>query len=262
MTVTARRRRRLLWAAGVGVAALAGVLVWLLAPNEKGGLSTPTQTGPVQRVPRFRQVPVTSQRRAAVDATFEKFVPLAMGRRDPVEARAYVTPNLRSQATLADWRSGTIPVPPFVAKAPYSGWTSIYSYPKVMAVELTLQPKLPSDPVTSFSVDLKLAKGKWLVDGIYQLGTHGGVAAPKQKASAPAPSGEESRKVDNGLKGRLGFVWILVPLGLLSLIVIVPLAAFTRQWWSDRRVKRRYRGELSRELPPLPRPGGPERGRD
>jgi hypothetical protein len=59
--------------------------------------------------------------------------------------------------------------------------------------------------------------------------------------------------VVGGSRGRLSGTWLLVPLGLLSLIVIVPAVVFTRQWLSDRRVKRRHRGELTKELPPLPR---------
>jgi hypothetical protein len=109
MTMSARTRRRLRWLAAISAAGLAGLLVFLLVPNKKGGIATPTQTAPVQRVPRARQVPVTPQRHAAIDRLFDHFVPLAMARRDPVAARAYVTPNLREQATLADWRSGTIP---------------------------------------------------------------------------------------------------------------------------------------------------------
>jgi hypothetical protein len=60
--------------------------------------------------------------------------------------------------------------------------------------------------------------------------------------------------VIGGSHGRLGAVWLLVPLGLLSLIVIVPVFVFSRDWLADRRVGRRYRRKLPKELPPLPRP--------
>ena len=51
-------------------------------------------------------------------------------------------------------------------------------------------------------------------------------------------------------------VWLLVPVGLLSLIVIVPAIVFLSGWLADRRVARKYRGELRRELPPLPQRRG------
>jgi hypothetical protein len=120
-----------------------------------------------------------------------------------------------------------------------------------MAVELTLQPKLAHDAVTSYEVNLALVKGKWLVDGIYELGTHGGVAEPPKQAAPGAPK-QEISKVDNGLKGRLGFVWLLIPLMLLSLIVIVPAAIFTRDWPPDRTGEAGPRN-AERELRPLPR---------
>lgn len=250
--MSARKRRRLLWLGAICAAVFAGLLVFLLVPNKKGGIATPTQTAPVQRVPHLREVRVTPERHAAIDSLFDHFVPLAMARRDPVAARAYVTPNLRSQATLAEWRSGTIPVPPFEPKPPYNGWTTVLAYPKLMSVELTLEPKLPQDPVTSYEVNLALVKGKWLVDGIYELGTHGGVAQPPKQVAAATP--QPNGKGDNRLKGRLGLVWILVPLLLLSLIVLVPAAIFTRDWLADRRAMRRGRDRAREELPPLPRP--------
>ena len=78
MTTSARTRRRLLWLGAICAAAVAGLLVFLLVPNKKGGIATPAQTAPVQRVPHLRQVPVTPERHAAIDRLFNQFVPLAM----------------------------------------------------------------------------------------------------------------------------------------------------------------------------------------
>jgi hypothetical protein len=164
-----------------------------------------------------------------------------------------VTPALRSQATPAEWRAGTIPVPPYdPAGSTFHGWRTVYSYPRLVSVELTLQPARAQDAVTSFAVDVKRVGTRWLVDSMYELGTHGGVKAPPPKEAAPSPESKPS-PVDEGIKGRLGFIWILVPLGLLSLIVLVPLVLFSRDWLADRLVSRKYRGELRKELPPLPR---------
>jgi hypothetical protein len=249
-----RARRRLLWAAGVAVAALAGVLVFALVPNKKGGLkSATTETGTVQVVPHTREVPMTPKRRAAINRLFDRFVPTAVARRNPVAARQYVTPNLRSQASLAEWRAGTIPVPPFQPRGTiFHGWRTIYSYPRTASVELTLEPKQAQDEVTSFAVNLNLLRGRWLVDGMYQLGTHGGSTAPPPKQTAPSSEPKVS-KSDQGLKGRLGFIWILVPVGLLSLIVLVPLALLARDALAYRRVAKREGRRSRQELPPLPR---------
>jgi hypothetical protein len=88
--------------------------------------------------------------------------------------------------------------------------------------------------------------------GIASEGTHGGesAAAPAVTTTAAATTTEH---VVGGSRGRLSDVWLLVPLGLLSLIVIVPAVVFTGQWVNDRRVRRRDRDNPATQLPPLPR---------
>lgn len=235
------------------VAAGAAVLVFVLLPNDKGGIASSSQAGTVQVVPNRKQIRVTPQMQASIDALFDRFVPLAVARRDPGSVRSLVTPNLWRQATPAEWREGTIPVPPYdPAGKTFHGWSTIYAFPHDVSVRLTLEPKRPRDPVGSFVVGLKQAGSRWLIDSIYLEGTHGGesAAAPTQTATAATTT----ERVIGGSRGRLGAVWILVPLCLLSLIVIIPFVVFTRQWWNDRRVRRRHRAALSKELPPLPRP--------
>jgi hypothetical protein len=153
---------------------------------------------------------------------------------------------------MAEWRAGTIPVPPFdPAGTTFHGWTTIYSYPREASVELTLQPRRPRDPVGSFVVNLRQVGARWLVDGIYAHGTHGGQNESAARDANAEPTTTE--RVIGGSHGRLGAVWLLVPLAFLSLIVIVPVLVFGRDWLADRRVSRRHRRKLSKELPPLPR---------
>ena len=204
------------------MAAGVAALVVALLPEHHGGIASSVQSGPVQTVARPKQVRMTPQVRRRIDQLFDRFVPTAIARRDPVGARAYVTPALRGQATVGEWRMGTIPVPPY-------------------------------DPAgTTFHVNLKQVGSRWLVDGIYAHGTHGGQSAAAAPDTAAEPTTTE--RVIGGSHGRLGAVWLLVPLGLLSLIVIVPVFVFSRDWLADRRVGRRYRRKLPKELPPLPRP--------
>jgi hypothetical protein len=236
----------------VGGAVAVGI-AFLLLPNQKGGIRSPVNTDSVQLVPRPKQVPLTPEDRAAIDDLFDRFVPAAIARRDPAAARADVTPNLRAQATPAQWRQGTIPVPPYdPAGTTFHGWRPFYSFPGIASVELTLEPRHAGDPVASFVVNVKKVGARWLVDGIYQEGSHGGGGTGT--ATQPGGTTATTTRVIGGSHGRLGLVWLLVPFGLLSLIVIVPVVVFTAQWWSDHRVRRRHRGELTKELPPLPRP--------
>ncbi len=242
------------------VAAGVAVLVFVLLPNDKGGIASSTESGTVQVVQERKQIRVTRQMRASIDTLLDRFVPLAVARRAPGSVRPLVTPNLWRQATPAEWRSGTIPVPPYdPGGKSFHGWRTIYAFPRDVSVELTLEPKQPRDPVGSFVVGLKKPSSRWLVDSIYLEGTHGGesAAAPTKTGAATA-----TERVIGGSRGRLGAVWILVPLALLSLIVIIPVVVFTRQSWNDRRVKRRHRAALSKELPPLPRPPSAPRDPD
>ena len=143
--------------------AAAGIAVVLL-PNDHGGIASSSETGSAQLVRRQRQIRVTPEMRSSIDALLDEFVPRAIARRDPGSVRPFVTPTLWRQATPAEWRGGTIPVPPFdPAGTTFHGWRTIYA----------------------------------------------------------------SEHVAGGSRGRLSSVWILVPVALLSLIVIIPLAVFT-----------------------------------
>jgi hypothetical protein len=243
------------------VAAGVAVLVFVLLPNDKGGIASSSESGTVQVVRSRKQIRVTPQMRASIDTLLDRFVPVAVARHDPGSVRPLVTPNLWRQASPAEWRSGTIPVPPYdPAGKTFHGWRTIYAFPRDVSVELTLEPKRPRDPVGSFVVGLKKPASHWLVDSIYLEGTHGGESAAAPTKTAGAATTTE--RVIGGSRGRLGAVWILVPIGLLSLIVIVPAFAFTRQSWNDRRVRRRHRADLSKELPPLPRQPSARRDSD
>ena len=250
-------------AGAVLAAAGAAALVVALLPDDHGSIAASSQTRAAQLVHRQRQIRVTPAMRTAIDVLFDEFVPRAIARQAPGSVRSLVTPNLWRQATPAEWRSGTIPVPPYdPAGTTFHGWRTVYAFPRNLSVELTLEPKRPRDPVETFIVGLKQIGSRWLVDGIYAEGAHGGGSAAAAPTSTAAAQTTTTEHVVGGSRGRLSSIWLLVPVGLLSLIVLIPLAVFTRQWLSDRRVRRRYRGELSKELPPLPHPGGPGRESD
>ena len=246
-----RTRRRLLWLGAV--AAVGGVvgLVFALLPESKGGFNTPRSKGKVQVVRQERQVPLTARTRKEINALLDRFVPAAVERRDPEAAYDLVTPTLKAVAPRRLWKTGEIPVSPFDTRGTeFHGWTVVTSYRNALTIDLTLPPRNPKDGPAAFTVDLKRIDGRWRVDEFYRRTGYAPApsAAPKPK---PATTAVGQRKT-TASKGRIGAIWLLVPLGLLSLIVIVPAFLFLRGWLEDKRVKRRYRREMSSELPPLP----------
>jgi hypothetical protein len=211
----------------------------------------------VQRIRAERQVPLPATSRAQINALLDRFVPAAVARRDPAAAFDLVTPSMRSQTTRADWATGSIPAPTYDPQGTeFHGWRATLSYPNHASIELVLQPgKTERDPA-AFLVDLRRIKSRWLVDGIYERASFATSARTETTAKTETAS---SKPVIGGSRGRLGLIWFLVPLGLLSLIVIVPAGIFLAGWITDRRVARKYRDQRSKELPPLPRRRDPER---
>jgi hypothetical protein len=252
--ISPRARRRLLWVAVLAVAGGGVALVFALLPESKGGFdNTPRSRETVQIVRPQRQVPLSRTDRAEINRLFDRFVPAAVERRHPEAAYDLVTKTLRSVAPRSQWRTGSIPVSPFdAAGTRFHGWTVITSYRTSVTLDLTLLPRNPKDGPASFTVDLKRIRGRWLVDEFFRRTSYGPAAAAKPRAKATTTAAPAHRS--SGARGRLGAIWFLVPLGLLSLVVIVPAILFTRGWLQDKRVARRYRAELSSQLPPLPRP--------
>lgn len=255
--MTPRARRRLLWLAALGIAGAVAAVVVAVLPSSKGGFKGPRSGGPVQIVRPRKQVPPSARDRAEINALLDRFVPAAVERRDPAAAYDLVTATLSAGTTRAQWRTGQIPVSPYDAGGTrFHGWIVITSYPGDITLDLTLQPRNPNDGPASFTVYLKRVRGRWLVDEFYRRAGYEPATAPTPPRSATVAAPNRHR---SSSRGRLGPIWFLVPLGLLSLIVIVPLIIFGKGWLDDKRVARKYREELSKELPPLPRPRDRER---
>jgi hypothetical protein len=191
---------------GALVAAVAG-LVFVLLPNDKGGIETPASNQPVQRVQKERQAPLTAASRSQINALLDRFVPAAVARRLPEAAYDLVTPSMRAQTTRADWASGSIPAPTYdPGGIEFHGWRAVLSYPNQASIELVLQPgKTERDPA-AFFVDLKRIKSRWLVDGIYERASFATSSGTKAKGKTATTA---AKKVIGGSRGRLGEIWLL-----------------------------------------------------
>lgn len=246
-----RRRRRLAW--GACFAAL--VLVVLLAVKAMpGGKEQPPETwsnSPATDVlAAEKPVKVTKRDRAEINTALDRFVPAAVARKNPVDAYAVSTPNLRRQATQRQWRVGDIPVHPFPARGrTFHGWTLNFARRNHVNLDLLLMPDPRKErrPI-AFTIDLQRIRGDWLVDAVVPIA----VFAPLPPQGNRGPVISTNDLVPAGVRGgastnsRLSYVWFALPFALVGGAIALVLALGLRSVLRDRRARQRQR-----PLPPV-----------
>jgi hypothetical protein len=227
-------RRRLAWVGVLAVVCAAVAVVAVVLPNTSGNVKSNFSDEPVQRVIRERQVPVTSKRRAEVNALFDEFVPDAVARRDPGAAYDLVTPSFRAGTSRSSWRAGELPVYPYKPRGDsFHGWTVDTSFRDTMSVQLYLQPHDPGDGAVAVNVDLQRLRGRWLIDSFYPRTSYAPAKSAPSKATpttrVAAPPVE--RQAHNGL------MWALI-LTFFSLVLLTPVVIIAGSWARARRSRR------------------------
>lgn len=96
------------------------------------------------------------------------FVPEAAGRVHPGRARFLATPQMRAEATPAQWRAGNLPVYPYpVSDAPF-GIRPITVTPTDVTFDLMLHPKDGSGAgVAVYTAEVQKIGGRWLVNEMF-----------------------------------------------------------------------------------------------
>jgi hypothetical protein len=244
-----RRRRRLLWAAGF---AMLAILVGIAAKAMPNGEELPAETFGAQRavdVPAEEKlVKLTRRDRTAINRTLDRFVPAAVARRNPADAYAVSTPNLRGQATARQWRTGDIPVHPFPARGrTFHGWTLNYAMRDHVNLDLLVMPDLRKErrPI-AFTIDLEKVRGQWLVDAVLPIAVF--APLPPQGNRGPVISTYDlvPSNVRGGAasKSRLSHAWFALPFVLVVGGIVLVGGLVVRSWLRDRRIQHR-------PLPPL-----------
>jgi hypothetical protein len=244
-----RRRRRLAWGASIGALVLVAVLALKALP---GGKELPPETFSKQQavdvVANEKLVKVKPADRREINVTLDRFVPAAVARQDPADAYAVSTPNLRSQATRKQWRTGDIPVHPFPARGrTFHGWTVNYAKRNHVNLDLLVMPDLKKErrPI-AFTIDVQKVKGRWLVDAVLPIA----VFAPLPPQGNRGPVISTYDLVPSGVRGgaasrsRLSHAWFLLPVVVIGGGILFVVAFILRGWLRDRRVRHR-------PLPPL-----------
>ena len=158
------------WALWIGIAVLvAGVAAYaatrLASNGNSNAASTVTQAGP--------SVALDPQARAVA----KDFVATAVARKNLVEAWNLAAPVMRQNLTLAQWKTGTIPVQPYPVGQAAAQYTVASSHPDSASLRVVFTPPPGSSTQAGdFMITLDRSSGKWLVTSWVPreiVGSHG-----------------------------------------------------------------------------------------
>jgi hypothetical protein len=183
-----------------------------------------------------------------------QFIRYAVAREDPAKAWDVAGPDLRSGLTRKKWDTGAIPVVNYPAAHKGLGsWSYVkYSYANTVGLEVFVFPKRGSG-YSAMTADAEVVKdndGRWQVNYWMPERFHGptAVSAKKVKAAkktARANTTKSTQKTAAAAPSRAGQparttgFWLALPIGILSLIILAPLALLLVGWLRNRRAAAR-----------------------
>ena len=181
--------------------------------------------------------------RAAIDRVLARFIPDAVYRQNPLEARSFAAPELLAGTTKAQWAKGSIPVYPFAGRGTsFSGWAPEYvDGPRVaFTVLVHAKSKHAKVPQVLYNVVMRKLGGRWLVQSFYPSVIFGQHSITSSKDYAPGTTSSSNHQ--------LGTVWFAIPAAVIGAVLAIPIVIFAGMWF------RRRRSLANRaELPPLPK---------
>jgi hypothetical protein len=252
-----RLRRRLKWVAIAGSLVVAGILVAVLIPSK--GPSNDNAVGirpPAQLAINTHQKLSQADRRR-IDTLLDRFIPAAVGRRDPTTAWALAGPELRSASSLSAFRKGDLPVPNYPANEKnYHHWRAIDVEKGSVVLNVLVHPRNPKKLGTwVFSVEVVKPKSHWLVNRIYTIAV---MNPPERPATvthelgpadyaAPPPTSRTSTTSSSSSHS-----FLLPVVAIFALVLLIPGALGIAALVRARRWRQAVRASGRTELPPLP----------
>jgi hypothetical protein len=245
-------RRRLGWAAtGLLFVGCIGLLIVLIPgkadePEEPtaatGGFLPPEQEQEVTRSQRQLNAPL---------AVAARFVQTAVARKNVGESWDILSPTYdgKSGYTRKTWARGDIPVQPFPVDR--AKWDLDHSLENEVGLLVALYPPRNSDyQAAVFKIDLRaFGQGKsrrWLVDyfgpaGMGNINVEGRGASTTPNFNRATGLPNLDPRVNNG-RSRLNRAWIAVPIGILGLAILIPIALVITNVIRARRAERDFAG--------------------
>ena len=240
-----RWRRRLVWLAALAVLVGGIVGVGVEWPNTAPKEAGPSGQAHINYAPP-KKVRLNVRDKSLALAVASTFVNTAVARKNVDRSWNLVTPEFRSGVSRKEWDSGTLPsVPPFPVQE--ARWKFSYSDVEGVGYSIALFPKKGSSQRAQvFLVELRpVVVGKkhtYLISSwqaaptsgvqngpILGGGGGGGGGSPVEQASPHvSPSFNKAKESP---------IWLLLPFGLLSLVVIIPLAIGGVNWYRHYRAR-------------------------
>ena len=141
------------WAPWVAALVLVAGIAAFAVTRFDGGGSSPA-TAAAQTVPLA----------PAATAVAREFVATAVARKNLTRAWAIAAPELRQGMTLAEWKTGTIPVQPYPVAQAVARYTTQTSTADAAVLRVSfLPPPASSTPAGDFVITLTRVGGRWLV---------------------------------------------------------------------------------------------------
>ncbi|TML13307.1 MAG: hypothetical protein E6G31_07565 [Actinobacteria bacterium] len=232
-----RRRRRLIKIAVV----LAFIPLVYIGVRLSTSGNPENASGP--EVPNYvqpKRSPFTADEQRAVHPVLAQFIKDAVAREDPAKAWDLSGPDLKQGLTRKEWDKGQMPVVNYpAAHRGLGSWSYVkYSYANTVGLEVFVFPKPGSgySAMTAAAEVIKDRDGRWLVNYWMPERFHGPPALSAKQLKAATKTARAFKKKSPSThktaapppaalnQPRASRIWLLLPVGILSLIILAPLA--------------------------------------
>jgi hypothetical protein len=188
-----------------------------------------------------KPVPLKRRNRAESLAVASKFIYTAVARKHVERSWDLTAPELRAGFTRKQWSTGVIPVVGYPVQE--SRWKLQYSDVEGVGYSIALFPTKGSHQQAQvFLIGLhQLGAGKkrhWVVDNWQAAPNRGVQGAVGDGGGSGSVLGQVTPRLSPNAKSSESAAWLLLPVGLLSLIVLVPLGIGCVNWYRARRAIR------------------------
>src|SRR3989440_1122639 len=211
-------------------------------PNTPPPENTKPPGGPVKIAAPPKHMPLKLRDRAAALAVASRFIDTAVARKNVDRAWGLVTPTLHAGYTRKQWDTANLPgIPPFpVGEA---RWRLQFSDAKGIGFTMALFPtKASHQQAQVFMIGLhKVGAGKhgrWLVDNWQAAPTTASQVASGGGGATGGVFDQISPRVSaTSAKAKESPIWLLIPVGLLSLALLIPAGIAGTNWYRNRRAR-------------------------